>query len=241
MEPAKKANKTKTRNYKQKLRNKRNKNYIKTQKNIKNISYGGIKHFDYTKTLIIHGANSEETFILPENVEVITFSNLGYPLDARTGISLLNFLSKNFENYKNRSLNYLHNKNYRINHDQVRIRVYNGLSQIINFNLSFVEDDLSQVQKLFDTKKGKIYYSHPPLLFTSVKGIETAFTSNFKNSIAPDAAGVRHFTLEHFIKQLTANFPGQIRLFLLCCAGGEGVVEMLENVDVNLNTENAFY
>jgi hypothetical protein len=184
-------------------------------------------NFPYQNQLVLltHAENTDTTFTLPPNTEVVFFTLAGRPLYETTAYSLINTLRDKYEYYKGRNLDYLHNKFYTAGDFTIQARIFRNETQCPNFPIQIANDILEPVQKIFDAEHGRIERDiddNNEYYYTRIEGINESLSEGLLNSLQMNHNNIRNTNLEECVTFIRSNTLGSLRLFYLgCMEGGE--------------------
>ena len=146
----------------------REKKLMKIRKSLRNKRFAKtIKQPDFPYenhlTLLIHGANTNKTFVLPHNIEIVTFTLPGQLLKESTAYKVIDTLRNKFGYYQDKHFKSIKTHLFSVTtniKDTIKINVYNNQEKCPNFPIAFLNDYLFPVQKIFDPETAIIEYDN---------------------------------------------------------------------------------
>jgi hypothetical protein len=193
---------------------------------------------DYT--LLIHGKNTQYTFTVPRETQVITFTIPGQPLQMHTAFEIMNILGELSISLYSIDFSDFHNTSFKVGSDYVKVRVFNSGESCPSYPIGFLNDNLWESQKIYKTQSAKVEYQiidKCNFKITNVEGVDKDITDRFYASLDDQMNGTpdRTSSLKNFVNFMRYKINGFNRLFILACAmGDEGECHMLENTDETL-------
>jgi len=175
--------------------------------------------------LLIHGSNKSEYFRLPENIEIVMFTDHGKDLDGQTAINLFDWFRLNVDFNNNANYELYNNKEYTINTNHIKISYYKPGTYCPNLELNFIKNETINYYshlgiynpynggiikaQIYNPISGKLITENPNF---TVIGVNRDYDESielyriFKEN---------PFSLKEILEKINIEKP--YRLYLLCC------------------------
>jgi len=188
------------------------------------------------KILLIHGRSKSEYFTVPENIEIVMFTDHGKDLQGQTAINLFDWFRSSYDFNNNANYELYNNKEYTINNGNVKFSYYKSGTVCPNLELNFIENETTNYYShlgFYDPRIGGLITGHPTITYIGVnrnydESIE--LYENFKEE---------PFSLEEILEEINIEKP--YRLYLLCCRGVSAKeLERMMQLDLDIKGNFAF-
>jgi hypothetical protein len=205
------------------------------------------KHYGYQLNVLLHGNKTVGSFILPDNIELVTFNRPSYLLTTWHVINIMNVLREKItvsKRLKSQTLasNVSHiyqMYGFRQNDDaisNIRITVYTPeSSNVPNLTHNFYDAGANKkIAGFYETNSSEIQFDKANNEYVPVNGFLGGFFSEFVHDALSNNIQKEITTqdlIEYISKKANEKFPGKvIRVFLLCCRPDPEVDEGDENI-----------
>jgi len=165
--------------------------------------------------LLIHGRNKPEYFRVPENIEIVMFTDHGKDLQGKIAVNLFDWFRSNVGFNNNANYELYNGKEFTINTNNIKISYYKSGTDCPNLELNFIENETIEYYNHLG-----FYYPYSGGLITGCPGITyIGVNRDYYKTIYNIYNVVKEnpFTLEQILQGINIEKP--YRLYLLCCRG----------------------
>lgn len=182
------------------------------------------------KILLIHGRSESEYFTVPENIEIVMFTDHGKDLQGQIAINLFDWFRSSYDFNNNANYEIYDNKEYRIGYDNIHLSYYKSGAECPNLELNFISNQTTNYYSflgIYNPYNGGLITGHPTITVIGVnrdydKSIE--LYESFKEN---------PFSLKDILPKINIEKP--YRLYLLCCRGVSAEqLKMMMQVDPDI-------
>jgi hypothetical protein len=172
------------------------------------------------KILLIHGRSESEYFTVPENIEIVMFTDHGKDLNGQIAVNLFDWFRSNVGFNNNANYELYNNKEYRIGDDNIHLSYYKSGEECPNLELNFISNQTTNYYSflgIYNPYNGGLITGHPTI---TVIGVNRDYD---KTKELYESFKENPFSLKDILSKINIEKP--YRLYLLCCRG-VGVEEL---------------